>query len=213
MTVMPGHSGLRPRVSLFLFLNDFLYGMKLTRSMKFLPCHFTQEPNLSQEECEAIIQTYDSKVKRAGISSQGVRKASIRKTSAIGVNIEDSIEINDCITECYLTNNKQWNFELLGDTEVKFMKYEVGGHYDWHLDIGSNRHRNRKLSFVIPLSDPDDYEGGELILKTSSKDSSIPLKQGTIILFPSFMLHKVTPVTKGKRYIIAGWLNGKSPLS
>ena len=184
--------------------------MKPVIIMKFLPCHISSEQMLSEEVCKGLIEQYDTKVKRAGISSQGVRNASIRKTSAIRINIEDTIEVNDCITECYLTNNKQWNYELLGKAEVKFMKYEVGGHYDWHIDIGSHRHNNRKLSFVIPLSDPDDYEGGELIIKTSTRESSIPLEQGKIILFPAFLLHKVTPVTHGKRYVIAGWLNGEN---
>ena len=195
-------------VPLFI-LNDFLYGMKPTRIMKFLPCHISSEQMLSEEVCKDLIEQYDSKAKRAGISSQGVRNASIRKTSAIGINIEDSIELNDCITECYLTNNKYWGYETLGRIEIKFLKYNIGGHYDWHIDIGSDRHNNRKLAFVIPLSKPEEYEGGELIIKTSSRDSSIPLEQGKIILFPAFLLHKVTPVTHGKRYVIAGWLNGK----
>jgi predicted 2-oxoglutarate/Fe(II)-dependent dioxygenase YbiX len=187
--------------------------MKHVSNMKFLPAYISPDSHLTEEDCLAIIESYSTKVKRAGIASAGNRKKRIRITSAIGINLAHSIEITDCITECHLINNRHWKYEVEGKEEVQFMKYEVNGHYDWHIDIGSHRHSNRKLSFVIPLSDPDDYEGGELILKSSSKETSIPLKKGTIILFPSFMLHKVTPVTKGKRYIIAGWLNGKSPLS
>ena len=69
----------------------------------------------------------------------------------------------------------------------------------------------RKLSFVIPLSPPEAYEGGELIVQTSPKEISVPLTQGKMILFPSFVLHKVTPVTKGERHMLVGWLRGKTP--
>jgi len=186
--------------------------MKHVSNMKFLPAYVSPDSHLTEEDCLAIIESYNTKTKRAGITSRGNRNASIRTTSAIGINLADSIEVTDCITECHLINNRRWNYEVEGKEEVQFMKYEVNGHYDWHIDIGSDKHNKRKLSFVIPLSDPDDYEGGELIIKTSSKDTSIPLKKGTIILFPAFMLHKVTPVTKGTRCIIAGWLTGKEPL-
>ena len=67
------------------------------------------------------------------------------------------------------------------------------------------------LSFVLPLSDPESYEGGELVLKPSFQEKSIPLEQGKIIVFPSFILHKVTPVTSGTRYMLVGWLRGKIP--
>ena len=210
MTVMPGHSGLRPRVSLFLF-NYFLYGMKHVSNMKFLPAYISPDSHLTEEDCLAIIESYDTKAKRAGITSRGNRNASIRTTSAIGINLADSIEITDCITECHLINNRNWNYEVEGKEEIQFMQYKVGGHYDWHIDIGSHKHNNRKLAFVIPLSKPEDYEGGELIIKTSPRESSMPLEQGKIILFPAFLLHKVTPVTHGKRHVIAGWLTGKEP--
>jgi predicted 2-oxoglutarate/Fe(II)-dependent dioxygenase YbiX len=179
--------------------------------MKFLPGYITPDVHLTTEECEAIIESYDRKVKPAGTASRGNLNTRVRATSAAGITLSDSPVINDCITECYLINNGQWNYEVLGKYEVQFMKYEVNGHYDWHIDIGSNRHSNRKLSFVIPLSHPTEYEGGELIIKSSFKETSMPLEQGKIIIFPSFMLHKVTPVTKGTRYIIAGWLNGTKP--
>ena len=60
-------------------------------------------------------------------------------------------------------------------------------------------------------SPPEQYEGGELIVKTSKKEQSVPLTQGKMILFPSFILHKVTPVTKGERYMLVGWLRGETP--
>tara|TARA_B100001939_G_scaffold325932_1_gene319096 strand:- start:28 stop:591 length:564 start_codon:yes stop_codon:yes gene_type:complete len=184
--------------------------MKPVTTMKFLPCHISSEQILSEEACKNLIEKYDTKAMPAGITTKGFKNPTVRKAFSRSISLEDNIDVNDCITECYLTNNKYWGYETLGKAEIKFLKYNTGGHYDWHIDIGSHRHNNRKLAFVIPLSKPDEYEGGELIIKTSSRESSIPLEQGKIIMFPAFLLHKVTPVTHGKRYVIAGWLNGKN---
>jgi PKHD-type hydroxylase len=58
------------------------------------------------------------------------------------------------------------------------------------------------------LSDPEEYEGGELLLKTSAFPIKTLNKKGTIIFFPSYVLHEVTPVTKGTRKTLVGWVLG-----
>jgi PKHD-type hydroxylase len=67
----------------------------------------------------------------------------------------------------------------------------------------------RKLSFVIQLSDPKDYKGGELQIHLSDTPEVMKKEQGTLIAFPSYILHEVTPITKGKRYSLVGWITGK----
>jgi PKHD-type hydroxylase len=67
---------------------------------------------------------------------------------------------------------------------------------------------NRKLSFSVMLTDPGDYKGGELLLKTSFKPMKTPKKRGTVVFFPSFVLHEVTPVTEGIRKTLVGWVLG-----
>ena len=67
----------------------------------------------------------------------------------------------------------------------------------------------RKLSFSVQLNDPKDYKGGELNLYTSEKPETMKKEQGTLILFPSFILHEVTPVTKGERNALVSWVTGK----
>jgi PKHD-type hydroxylase len=66
----------------------------------------------------------------------------------------------------------------------------------------------RKLSFSVMLTDPEEYEGGELLLKIDSFPITPPNKKGTVIFFPSYVLHEVTPVTKGTRKTLVGWVLG-----
>lgn len=110
-------------------------------------------------------------------------------------------------------NSDRYNFDLWGFTEhLQYTVYEEGQYYDWHYDsIGSGKYVTspRKLSFSIQLSDPDTYEGGDLIFKTGRTDSEPAIKtQGHVIIFPSYLLHKVTPVTKGTRKSLVGWVSG-----
>ena len=83
---------------------------------------------------------------------------------------------------------------------------EEKGHYDWHLDYGS-AFSNRKISFSIQLSDPSEYDGGVLEIAGMPSNEETQ-KKGTIILFPSYVRHRVTPVTRGTRYCIVGWVHG-----
>jgi PKHD-type hydroxylase len=67
----------------------------------------------------------------------------------------------------------------------------------------------RKLSFSIQLSNPNDYEGSELQINTGGPIyNTVPKEQGTLVAFPSFIMHKVTPLTRGKRYSLVAWIHG-----
>jgi PKHD-type hydroxylase len=67
----------------------------------------------------------------------------------------------------------------------------------------------RKLSLTIQLSSPEDYEGGELALKFGAKANLMPKDLGKMVVFPSYVLHEVRPVTKGTRYSLVAWVTGK----
>jgi len=107
-------------------------------------------------------------------------------------------------------NKDFFNFELSSLTEnLQYTEYDesVQGHYDWHFDIGEGPlNCNRKLSISIQLSDPADYEGGQLEFamgKVAEKE------QGTMVIFPSYLQHRVTPVTKGTRRSLVTWITGQ----
>lgn len=115
------------------------------------------------------------------------------------------------ITNCAdVANKSMWHFELVGVTEkVQYSIYPpTGGHYDWHMDIGNGTSAKRKISIVVQLSDPSEYEGGELVFKFGVNESTVPKKKGALVCFPSFFLHKVTPVRKGIRKSLVAWISG-----
>jgi PKHD-type hydroxylase len=78
--------------------------------------------------------------------------------------------------------------------------------YGWHQDYGGEI--SRKLSLVLQLSDPSEYEGGNLQVKTSSEPQTVKKQRGFIAAFPSYVLHQVTPVTKGNRQSLVAWVSG-----
>jgi PKHD-type hydroxylase len=107
-------------------------------------------------------------------------------------------------------NKEMWNFDIWGYQDTfQYTKYYASenGHYDWHVDMGPGM-SNRKLSCVLQLSDPTEYEGGDLELNLGHTISIIPKQKNLLCFFPSFILHRVTPVTKGTRISLVTWLCG-----
>jgi PKHD-type hydroxylase len=123
--------------------------------------------------------------------------------------------------------NANWNFDWDWSENCQFTKYSKNQHYDWHCDSYKTpyplpmdpnfNNKIRKLSLTCNLSDPKDYSGGEL--QFQFRNSSDPTKidtcvdilpRGSIIVFPSHVWHRVTPVTKGTRYSLVMWSLGYS---
>lgn len=107
-------------------------------------------------------------------------------------------------------NAEHFGFDLTGFGEpLQLTNYhEVRqGMYKWHQDFGGSG-VSRKLSMVLQLSDPNDYEGGELQLLTRKEPTSIQKKRGLITVFPAWTLHQVTPVIKGTRQTLVTWVAG-----
>lgn len=107
-------------------------------------------------------------------------------------------------------NGQFFDFDLYGFVEhLQYTVYrEDGGHYDWHVDRGVSAPSPRKLSLVLQLSDPEEYEGGDLQVFTSSEPTTVVKQKGLVAAFPSFVLHRVTPVTAGTRRTLVVWLSG-----
>jgi PKHD-type hydroxylase len=116
----------------------------------------------------------------------------------------------DKIAQYAISANKEmWNFDIWGYHDaLQFTNYYGdGGHYDWHADLGPGI-SNRKLSVVLQLSDPKDYVGGELQMNTGGGITSVAKEYGSLCFFPSFVLHRVTPLTSGTRTSLVTWLCG-----
>ena len=109
-------------------------------------------------------------------------------------------------------NMNGFGFELNGimhDLQVLKYTHETEQHYDWHIDISGGNSYGRKISFIIQLSDESEYEGGSLEVFDGNSHIA-PKKQGTVIMFPSYMCHRVSPVTAGTRWSLVIWIQGTS---
>jgi PKHD-type hydroxylase len=110
-------------------------------------------------------------------------------------------------------NNEMFHFDLSHMPEqIQYTEYYASnnGHYDWHMDIGSQGLMPfRKISVTVQLSDPDEYEGGDLQIWAGGQyPMTAPKGKGNVVIFPSFMMHRVTPVTQGTRKSFVLWLGG-----
>lgn len=112
-------------------------------------------------------------------------------------------------------NRSTFGFDIQKVIDVQYTKYLASekGFYNWHEDITwcNQNMFQRKLSFSVQLSEPDTYEGGDLIFDLP--DELCPAKEsvrklGTVIIFPSFVRHMVTPVTQGERHAMVSWIEG-----
>ncbi len=123
---------------------------------------------------------------------------------------QDSYWLYEKISELVDEANKaMWEFDIYGyhDSLQYTTYYGGGGHYDWHTDVGPMM-ANRKVSVVLQLTKPDEYEGGNLQLNGGNGIVEAPKDFNTMIIFPSFMLHRVTPVITGTRKSLVTWLAG-----
>ena len=114
-------------------------------------------------------------------------------------------------------NNAGWNFQFDESESCQFTVYEPGQFYDWHADSKEEPYKNvkiRKLSVTVSLSAPKDYTGGELEFDFKNNDPLQPnnrhicreiLPKGSIVVFPSFVWHRVRPVLRGTRLSLVIW--------
>jgi PKHD-type hydroxylase len=118
--------------------------------------------------------------------------------------------LTDKIISLVLEANKIWDFDIHSIIDdIQYTEYDgEGGHYDWHIDIGPDSISHRKISIVIQLSDENDYVGGDLELMTGNGYSVVPRGKGNVAIFPSFLLHRVTPLTSGNRKSLVLWVGG-----
>lgn len=113
-----------------------------------------------------------------------------------------------------MANNSLWKFDLHHIPEqIQYTEYYATekGHYGWHQDIGPGILSKRKVSITVQLSDPSEYEGGELHMWSGGHEDSYATAYkgaGSVFIFPSYMMHRVTPVTKGIRKSFVLWVGG-----
>jgi PKHD-type hydroxylase len=106
-------------------------------------------------------------------------------------------------------NAQYYRFDLTGFGEpIQLTNYDQSeqGMYGWHQDYGGGT--SRKLSLVLQLTDPSQYEGGNLQVLTSGQPQTVRKQRGLVAAFPSYVLHQVTPVMSGNRQSLVAWVSG-----
>lgn len=108
-------------------------------------------------------------------------------------------------------NSKYFDFDIWGFCEsLQYTIYDGtnNDHYTWHMDLGSTKSSPRKLSLILQLSDPNEYEGGDLEFFFHNESTKTIKRKGFIYVFPSYIMHRVLPVTSGIRKTLVVWLGG-----
>tara|TARA_R100001086_G_scaffold202321_1_gene118450 strand:+ start:20 stop:622 length:603 start_codon:yes stop_codon:yes gene_type:complete len=184
---------------------------------------------INPETCNKIIQLDQRRFLPGEIRDKPLSLKKLRKTRNSLVKFSQQQWLFDLINPYMEEANRSagWNFQIDWTESVQITRYTKNGFYNWHVDQDSKpysltsphenyRGKTRKLSLSINLSDPTTYKGGRMQFecpKVAKKDvirECVPLRaQGSIIVFPSFILHRVTPVTKGIRYSLVAWFLGK----
>ena len=167
---------------------------------------------LTSEEVDKIVE--DAKeypfVKALVVDEENTDK--FRKSNIKWLPFESKWDwvIDKIMSQVVEANDTIWKFDLNSVIDnIQYTEYEGnGGHYDWHLDIGPGSISHRKISIVVQLSDPVEDVGGDLEIMTGSDHTKIPRGKGNVIIFPSFLLHRVVPLISGNRKSLVLWVGG-----
>lgn len=174
---------------------------------------------LSDDEINYILsrpEWYDNnEAKIGGSNGDGVVNKQKRSTAVSWMGFDkNNSHIWEKMTNAIWSVNRQFfQFDLTGcyeSAQLGAYTAQEEGHYDWHIDSMLNCDTvPRKLSMALMLSDPSEFEGGELqIMSSTNNIVSVEQKKGRAWFFPSWTLHRVTPVTKGLRRSLVMWVGG-----
>ncbi|WP_417465904.1 2OG-Fe(II) oxygenase [Kordiimonas sp.] len=197
------------------FLPHALIGSQAKPSTHLLK-PYVDEGFLSADECAHLRALATAQAASKGRLAGGVQADAVRSVGATWLDDTDEpwLAAKFARALSQICANA-FPFDIDGfDEGFQLLRYEgaagkPGDFYDWHADIGrAGSTKRRKLSLVVQLSDPSAYEGGELTLNPGGSHMVAPKGEGTLIAFPSFVLHQVTPLELGERVSLAAWAHG-----
>jgi predicted 2-oxoglutarate/Fe(II)-dependent dioxygenase YbiX len=166
---------------------------------------------LTPDACKKLIDSLEAQAQgedaQIGMGSEGVLNKEIRDVKKVNLPCYRGIGAT-MVGFGMAANHQAWKFDVTHSNQTDYLKYDVEGHYHAHIDtfMNPNEPECRKLTVLVFLN--DDFEGGKLFLQIGHEKIYPPQGAGTCVIFPSFMLHGVEPVTKGVRRSIVTWLVG-----
>lgn len=160
-------------------------------------------------DCEHLICQAEESGFSAGMVGGDVYNTTveIRQTSVCFLeDLEKWQSIYRVIEEVARGASEWYGFEIRGVQAAQVSRYETGQFYNWHMDLGTEGTSGRKLSLSVELSDSASYEGG--IMEFDNDYKPHDRQRGSAVVFPSYLRHRVTPVTRGVRYSLVAWIVG-----
>lgn len=166
---------------------------------------------LTEQEMDRLIAEHQPLLAEAKLGP-GNSNPEIRRSQVVMFGMEEKYRwLYERVWAAALECNRQFFcVDIAGvEANIQLARYDDAdrGFYNWHTDFAPIRPL-RKISVSIQLSSAEDYEGGDLELLYGSGPQPIDKTRGTFIAFPSFMLHRVTPVTRGTRWSLVAWILG-----
>jgi PKHD-type hydroxylase len=161
----------------------------------------------SPAECASIIR-YGARFKlRRGRMTDA--RPDCRRSDIAWLNpCDETTWLYERVADTFRAVNHWYKFKLVGFVEpLQFTVYHAGDGFSWHFDTGPGPGSTRKLSMTIQLTDGDDYQGGSLEF-CATDPLRFSRELGTIIVFPSFLPHRVLTVTRGIRHALVAWGHG-----
>lgn len=171
---------------------------------------------LTEKDCDMLIKLYNQAPdEEAGIGGTDNNSAtidkSIRNVNRVILPVHKGIGARLAAAGLD-ANAKRWNFDITRANQSEFLKYPTGGgrykgHIDTHLSMDNEtKTETRKLTVLAFLN--DDFKGGKFFLQTGHEKIYPPQKKGTVLVFPSFLLHGVEDVEEGERFTVVTWMVG-----
>lgn len=158
---------------------------------------------LSPEECDAVGFSHTT-AGAVNVTDSAAATKQVRRSRVAFLPGGHALEahIGELLSR---VNERFFHFDLDGAEPLQLAEYRESEHYGDHLDIGPGKASLRKLSASVQLSSPSDYDGGDLVIWGSG---TVDKAKGTIAIFPSYLVHRVTPVTRGVRRSLVAWATG-----
>ena len=134
-----------------------------------------------------------------------------RRTQLCSLSYNTHSWTYNIIEDCFKAANQYMCCDIVPTMSdpIQLLRYDEKekGHFCWHADT-SPSDMTRKITIVVPLSSPDEFEGGDLQFNQGGVMCSVKQTPGRALAFPSWLIHQVTPVTSGMRYSLAAWIRG-----
>ncbi|WP_137699758.1 2OG-Fe(II) oxygenase [Marimonas lutisalis] len=167
----------------------------------------------SKDQCDRIVAAARAAKASDARLVRGDRDHNLRRADLVWIDDLDGMGwVAERLFEVVREVNRDFGFDLDAMAESpQVARYgaEREGHFGWHSDIGEGAAAGRrKLTLVVQLSEPEGYDGGALELMPGAGILTAQRVRGSAVAFPSFVIHRVTPVTRGERHSLTIWAHG-----